>query len=137
MIIEVLPPSSLRTLVCLKAAGMLSVACGTNWCELQGRRSCLSSKRRAGGFKMQTTSGSHSVAKMRFHCVVNDARVPRRAQVVITLDVEDESIASFWKEFNPEAWATVEAAGMKSIAQCAAQITFSGSCAAGFSIAAR
>ena len=41
-------------------------------------------------------------------------------QVIITLDVEDQGNADFWKEFNPEAWATAEAAGMKNITQCAA-----------------
>ena len=49
------------------------------------------------------------------------AHARRPAQVTITLDVEDDSIASFWKEFNPESWATVEAAGVKSISQCAAR----------------
>ena len=41
-------------------------------------------------------------------------------QVTITLDVEDQGNAEFWKEFNPEAWATAEAAGMRDITRCAA-----------------
>ena len=40
-------------------------------------------------------------------------------QVIITLDVEDQGNAYFWKEFNPEAWATAEAAGMRNITRCA------------------
>ena len=47
-------------------------------------------------------------------------------QVIITLDIEDEGVASFWKEFNPEAWATVEAAGMKSVTRCDALLACTG-----------
>ena len=54
------------------------------------------------------------------------ARLAANAQVIIALDVEDPSNAEFWKDFNPEAWATAEAAGMKNITQCAALSRFAG-----------
>ncbi len=40
--------------------------------------------------------------------------------MIITLDVEDQGNAEFWKDFNPESWATAETAGMKNVTRCAA-----------------